>query len=50
MKIVNDKLIGGNSTREKFSNLKTTGIKFALEPEKGGETPKDGTTKRVQFF
>jgi hypothetical protein len=47
MKIVNDKLITENSTREKFSNLKSTGLKFALEPN--GEKPISTNAKRVKF-
>jgi hypothetical protein len=38
-KIVNDKVIALNSTREKFSNLKGSGVKFAIEEDKKAETP-----------
>ena len=49
-KIVNDKLIALNSTREKFSNLKGAGVKFALDEDNKVETPQNSTKKRVQFI
>jgi hypothetical protein len=42
---VNDKVISLNSSREKFSSIKSTGVKFALDQE----SPKSKSGKQVKF-